>query len=276
MSVTLTQLAYQSLRDLGCLRPGQTTSQDVLNDILYEANQLIDAWLLDRFLVYQLTINEFTLTAGQQFYTIGPNETSNRVISGTTFFPIQNARPTRIEYANIILTTVTPVVRQSMEILRDDKQWGRIRVEQIPFAIPLKLFYDHGFDNTNGFGLIYLWPGPQSSYGLEYYTWKQLQSFASLTTPLNFPPGYQRLMQKNLAVEIAPMMRMYAKVPGPGGLRSYDPAMLARVEMQAREAKRDVEQYNAPEEAVLVDPAFSGSNRKASFNYGSGDLGSPR
>jgi hypothetical protein len=267
MSVTLNTIAYQALRDLGCLRPGQTTSADVLSDILYQANQLIDAWLIDRFLVYTIAINAYTLTAGTQIYTIGPTVSAPNIVA---------PRPTRIEYANIILNTVSPPVRQSVEILRDDKQWGRIRVQQIPFAIPLKLYYDMGFSTTDGHGTIYLWPGPQSSYQLELFTWQQLQSFPSGTTPLIFPPGYQRLIQKNLAVEIAPMMRMYAKVPGPGGLRSYDPAMLAKVEMQAREAKHDLEQYNAPEDAVLVDLAYSGGSRKASFNYGTGDIGSPR
>lgn len=37
-------------------------------------------------------------------------------------------------------------------------------------------------------------------------------AFADATTNYNFSPGYQELIQANLAVRIAPMMKIYAKI----------------------------------------------------------------
>jgi len=265
MSLTFTQLATQSLRDIGCLRPGQQTSTDVLADCLTAGNQLLDGFLIDKLLVYTISIAAYTLTAAKQSYTIGPAESAPNFTA---------ARPTRIEEANLILNTVTPVVRLPMQLL-DDSQWAAIRVQQIPSAIPLKLYYDGGYSQTTGAATIYLWPGPLANYQLELFTWQQLQEFADLTTSYIFPPGYARLMRKALGVEIAPMMRMYAKVPGPGGIRGYDPQMLALVIAQADQARMDVEAYNAPAPVAISDPMFGGgAARRTAWNYAIGEYGS--
>ena len=63
MALNLTQLAYQALRDLGCLRPGQTTSADVLADILAAANEVIDQWALERLFVLYGAAPGTTLTS---------------------------------------------------------------------------------------------------------------------------------------------------------------------------------------------------------------------
>ena len=52
MATNLTQIAYGALRDLGELRPGQSTSTDVMADILSEANSMIDSWAQFRLVIY--------------------------------------------------------------------------------------------------------------------------------------------------------------------------------------------------------------------------------
>lgn len=273
---TLTQFATQALVDLGCLRHGQTQSADTTAAILTAAQQLVDSWLLDELLVPFIRIDVYTLTAGTQYYTIGPNEVAGRVLNegNITTKPIQATRPTYIQWANLLINTTSPVVRQPIEILRDDNEWGKLRVQQIPFAIPYKLYYDKQFDPTNGFGVLYLWPGPQASYQLELFTWNQVQNFPDAVTPLAFGPGYARFIRKNLAVEIAPMMQMYGKTPDDNGnrMRAPIPEMLAEVKRQAREARAELENYNAPEPAVVVDEAFQGTRGRGTFSYGSGDV----
>jgi len=261
MSVTLTQLTYQALRDIGALRPGQTTSTDVLNDCLTEANQMLQMFLMDELMVFTILQSDYTLTALSQFYTIGPNENPPN---------FRATRPTKIENANIIINTVSPVVRRPMTILNHE-EYANIRVQQIPSALPLKIYYDYGF-TTSQAGTIFIWPGPISGYILELFTWQQLSTFPDLVTPLTFPPGYERLLRKNLAVSIAPMMRLYAKVPGPGGMRSYDPLMLEEVKMQAVEAKMWVKSFNAPAAPAKCDPMYNGKNHMGgAWNYGTGE-----
>jgi hypothetical protein len=55
MAYNLTQIATQALRDIGELRPGQSTSTDVTSDILFAANEMLDKWTLDRILVYYVS-----------------------------------------------------------------------------------------------------------------------------------------------------------------------------------------------------------------------------
>lgn len=271
-------LAYMALRDLGCLRPGMGFSADMGNDILLAANQMLDAWLLNRLYVPWQVLTQFNTIGGTQFYCIGPNETVPRVINGQTFINVQAARPIKIEYCDVILNTFSPPVRQPVEILEDDKDWERIRVQQIPTAIPLKLYYDKSANpdgHGGSFALMYFWPGPQSSYQIELLQWEPLQQFPTLTTPITVPPGYQRLIQKQLAVEIAPLARIYAKLhPHDENIKDYDPEMLAMVKSQAAQARRDVEMYNAVWARPIVDYAyFGGSGRSGGFNYGTGDVG---
>jgi hypothetical protein len=263
---TLTQLAYQALRDLGGLLPGQTTSPDVLNDIFTVANEMLDSWLLEKYLVYADTASAYTLTPGVQQYLIGPNN-PGALPPGAAW--IQAARPTRIDDANVILNTVTPVVRLQVSLLNRD-QWAAIAVQQLPDAIPLNLYYDGNFDNTFGYGTLNIWPGPLTNYQLELYTWQQLQQFQDLTTPLSFPPGYALMIRKNLAVHIAPMMKLYNKL----GRVSWEisEATLTQVAAQAKEAKDAVVSYNAPQLVMSCDPAYL-SKRGNAWNYALGTLG---
>ncbi len=267
ISLTPNQLAYQALRDLSCLRAGQTASPDLLADIYAAANQMLDAWLIDELFVPSFKIATYTLTAGGQFYLIGPGA-ANTVIGGVQYYGINDNRPAQIERANVILNTTTPPVHTPIDLIGVD-DWAAIRVPQIPLAIPLKLYYDRAFDQTTGLARIFLWPGPIYAYQLEMFTWQQLVAFASQSTSYNFPPAYARAIQKNLAVEIAPLCRLYAKY---GRVEKPDGEALELVREQARDAKANLQSYNAPDPIMHCDPAFSSATRrKGSFNYAIGE-----
>ncbi len=250
-----TNICYGALRDIGCLRPGQSTSPDVLNDCRDIGNQMIDSWQIDGLMVYAFTAYIHQLVAGQQTYTIGP--TGNFTAGG---------RPTGIQDANIILNTTNPVVRRPCELINVD-QWAALRVRDIPFAIPTKLYYDNGFSAT-GDASINLWPGPLESYQLEIFQSAQLRNFADLTTVYLFPPGYEKAIRKCLAMEIAPAMEIYNKL---ANLERPRPALLQLVAQQAQEALYNVKSYNAPEPLLVCDGAFRGSSKGGAFNYMTGD-----
>jgi hypothetical protein len=251
---TATALINDSITDIAILRPGQVASDDLLQIGLRSLNQLLDAWLLNALLVPAQVANSYPLTAAVS-YTIGP--------TGADFTA---PRPTGIEEANIILNTFTPSVRKPL-YLANAEEWAAIRVQGIPNNIPSILYYDKGFDATNGFGTINLWPQSVPGYLLELYTWQQLQSFPDLTTAIKLPPGYARAIRKNLAVELAPTLQMYFKVSQP---------MLAAVKQQADQAKREIENYNAPDALLRCDPAFRGSSRAGGWNYFDGTTGGVR
>lgn len=255
--MTATQLAYRALRDIGCLRAGGTTSPDILNDILNQLNDMIDEWQMDRFMMFTIAISTFNLQGGKQSYTIGP--------IGTDFVA---PRPTRIENANIILNTVTPSVRVPLEVI-NDAQFSLIPVRDIPRAIPLRLFYDGGFDSVKGFATLFFWPGPLVNYQYEQFAWQQLQSFADLNTSYLFPPGYANCLRKNLAVQIAPMMEISSKV---ARLAQPRQSLLQLVMKQAADAKAALQSYNAPAPVMACDEAYM-DGRGGGFNYATGEGG---
>ncbi len=252
------QLAYQALRDLGCIRTGQGAPPDLLTDILVAANQLIDDWLIDNLMIYAFLADIYSLSGSSQSYTIGP--------SGADFTA---PRPTDIQDANILLNTVSPVVRQPVKIINVD-QWANIRVRNIQPAIPLVLYYDRGFDATLGYGTINLWPGPQANYQLEIFTPKQLTEFPDQTTAIRFPPAYANAIRKCLAVSIAPMMALYAKF---NNHFTSPLATLPLIEKQANRAKAGLMASNTKMNVMNLDPAFSGMQSGSDWNYLLGTTG---
>jgi hypothetical protein len=254
MGVNATQLAYRALRDIGCIGPGQTTSADILADILAALNEHIDLDLLNPLMVYAFRPDIYNLQASLQTYLIGPGQAPPN---------FNAARPTEIHKANIVLNDVTPFVRLPLSVINVD-DFASIRVRAIPSAIPLDLYYVKDFDNTSGFGTLQLWPGPLKNYQLELFTWQQLQAFPDLTTALNFPPGYVKYLRKTLAVEIAPMMELNNKL---ANLAKPRPSLLQLVMKQAQDAKEDIESYNAQDPKLSCDEAFRGGNSGGAFNY---------
>lgn len=279
ITYTATQLGYKAMRYLGAMRPGQTPSPDMLNDILSELNDMIDAWQLDRRKIWAVDPQIYTLTATVQFYFIGPNATGGTDANGNTWGVLGGAatlRPTAIENANIVLTGLSnPPVRRPIALINAD-QWADIRVQSIPSAIPLRLWYDHNFGQdlatpapNQGIGAVYLWPGPLGNYSLELYTTDniaQLLAFANLTTAYAFPPGYPQAVALSLAEKIAPMVQVYLKIKNP---------LTAEVKRQAAEARAVIEGYNAPTRLMKVDSAVLG-NARGGWNYAIGEYNGAR
>lgn len=259
-STNLTTFAEQAARDLGCLRSGQSLSTDILNDIREAANQMLDQWLIDELLIIASPATAFVLTAGIYQYTIGPSEIAPNFTA---------PRPTEIVDANIILNQYNPVLRTPLEIINVD-QWSDIPIQNLQNALPTRMYYERGFDTTTGSARIFLWGAPLlSSYSLEIFAWDQkvLQAFPDLTTAYIYPPGYQKLIRKSLAVTIAPMMNMYCKSARSEGLMAPSDAMLAMVVKEADAARTLVESYNAPDPLIISDPSFIGSSGTPGWNW---------
>lgn len=252
--MTFTQLLQRSLRHLNYVRPGQSPGPDVKNECLLIGNDMLDAWLLDELLVFARRADPYTLTPGIQSYTIGP--TGDFV----------TARPTKIEEANIILNTTTPVVRKPIEVINPPNvsAWALIAVQSIPNAIPLILWYDGNWSQTAGNATIRIWPGPLAAYQLELFTWQQLQSFADLTTNYTFPPGYTEAMSWGLAEKLGPMYQYFAQVKQ---------ADMKTISAQALKAKAAIQNYNAPEVLNQCDVAYLGRRRGGAFNFLTGGNG---
>ena len=247
--ISLSDLANDALNDLGCLRPGQVGTDDMLQSCRRSANQMLDSWLIDAMIVSAAIGSIIPLTIGKGSYMAGP---------GGDIDP----RPTAILGANLILNQFTPTTRVPLFSTTNVQYWESIIVRDISASQPQILYYDKGFDEA-GSGAVNLWPPPDKTYGLEIFTCSQLQQFADLTTQYLFPPGYALMIRKNLAVQIEPSMRVYRK------LANLD---MRQLEADARKSKADVMSYNAPAPLLAPDPAFSG-RRHGGWNYLTGEHG---
>lgn len=258
-AITLGAFAYQAARDLGCIRAGQTMSADVVADILDAANQMLDGWLLEDLMIPASPASIFNLTAGLQDYIIGPGQVAPN---------FDAPRPTEIEIANIILNTVTPVLRTPLEILQVEQK-AAIPVQQLANTLPTRLYYEKNFNVADGSARIYIWGGAIDAYQLELFTPDQsvLHSFADATTAYLYPPGYPNLIRKSLAVAIAPLMSMYSKADRAQHVLMPSNERLQLVMKQADEARISVQGYNEESPILTGDPAFLGNSARRGWSY---------
>lgn len=225
-------MILRALRLNGEKAHGGTLSSDEQTDYLSDLNAMMDSWNLERLMVYQLLQESKALTSSVGSYTIG---------SGGAF---STTRPNRI---------VDPCfIRDSANVdhpltLIDAPMYGSIFQKDVDGTYPSYLFYDGAFSSS--LGTIFLYPEPAASLTLYINSWKQLQTFALISTTVALPPGYQRAIEFNLAVEIA------------GGFKNVSPEV-AKI---ARESKAAIKGFNAPSGVLRLDAGIAGNARSNIF-----------
>lgn len=232
---TPSTMILRALRLIGEKTVGGTLSTDEQTAYLADLNTMIESWSLERLMVYQLLQESFALVAGTASYTIG---------SGGTF---NTARPNAL--ADPCFTRDTTNYDRPLTLV-DAQTYGRIALKGTGNTYPSYLFYDHAW--TAGLGSITLYPLPSAGLTLYINSWKQLQSFAAIGTTLSLPPGYQRAIEFNLAVELA------------GGFTNVS----VEVAKIARESKAVIKQVNDPNNILLM-PLGVARRRRWNINTGS-------
>jgi len=185
-----------ALRSLGVLAAGEVPAYDDSADALIALNNLLDQWASERLQIYALVNTTFALTASQASYTIG---------SGGN---VAIARPVLLDHVNYIDTSLTPDAEFPLTKLTDD-DWAGIQIKALTAAIPTAWWYQTSFPT----GTLYFWPVPTgTTLSGSLYVPTAVVQFAALTTSVSLPPGYQRMLTSNLALELAPD---YGALPQP-------------------------------------------------------------
>jgi hypothetical protein len=81
-----------------------------------------------------------------------------------------------------------------------EQYWNNISDKTATSAIPQKILYRPSFP----FGQIVVYPVPTGAPVLHLRSEKMIGSYAVLTSSQYLPPGYQRLLELSLAVDLAP------------------------------------------------------------------------
>lgn len=181
-----TALSYieAAMGGLGLLRAGETVAAEDAALGLLRLNLLLDAWENEGLFGYATTNNVFTLPASATSRTIGAAQQINmvrplRLLSGSF------SRLSGIDYP------LEPVTEGEYNAISLKSSYQLIA--------PAVCFYDGGVPT----GIVYFWPAPASAVEVHLITPTAKTTAANTTTDLVHPPGYQRAIARQLALEIA-------------------------------------------------------------------------
>ncbi len=207
---------------------GRTPGQSEQTDLLFVANAMLDAWSIERLVVYQVARDIYTFTPGVQIYTLGPGGTFN------------GPRPVRIERASALDVVANPStpVEVPLEILRTIAAWQRVAVKNTGSTLPQKLYSDNAFP----LAMLSFWPYPTVANQVALYVWRALAAFASVDDDVEFPPAYVDAIRYNLALRFGEELQR---------------PVSDRVERLAIEAKSAIKRLNAPLIELRCDPAIA-------------------
>lgn len=227
---TALDLITRSMRLAKILGTNEEPTAQEATDALSSLNSLLEAWSLERLLIHYVLRTTKTLTSGVATYTVGTGGDIN-----ITYPPfVEDSSYVTLDGGDYALK------------LLDEQSYRRISLKTAT-GIPEFLFYDKQYPLAR----VVLYPTPNAAYVLNFASWAPLQTFATLTTELALPLGYKRMIEMNLAVELAPEY----------GLDAPD-----RVAIAASMSKTAVKRINAPDHVLRVETAMITSPFSAGIN----------
>lgn len=173
----------RALRLIGALDPEESPTTNETANVLEALNGLIDSWRNDRLIVWSITNVTKTLTAGDGTYTIG---------SGAD---INTTRPVVIKGAYVTQNGSDYPV----DVITEEAYRGIVS-KTTQSSLPQLVYYDPAVAS----GTIYLWPVPSVGNVLTLSVWSPISTLAAAGTTVTLPPGYERALASNLAIDIAP------------------------------------------------------------------------
>lgn len=179
---TARQLIKSALRKIGAITKNENPTADEAVDGLQALNGILSSWSNDSTKIYARAIESFVLTSGDGEYTIG---------AGADF---NTTRPVSIVSAYVRSGDVDYTLEKVT-----DSDFADIGFKSVQ-GIPRYINYDYNYAT----GKIKLYPVPGSGYTLYLISEKELSTIASLDTDIAFPPGWERALIYNLALDLSP------------------------------------------------------------------------
>lgn len=184
--MTPRDLIKSTLRLIGAIATGETPTADELADSLVTLNGMLGSWSNQTLLINAKTREPFTLTPGQGRYEVGPDADFNTV------------RPITILNASI-LENQSEENEIPIKIL-NHQEWQQIAVKDTYSSLPTKIY----FEGTYPYETMNLWPVPSVANELILYSLKPITAFEDADVEIMLPPGYERALRYNLAMELGP------------------------------------------------------------------------
>lgn len=176
---TARELIYDAMTAAGILGQGDVAPSAADAQIgLRRLQRMLDSWSVDNLMVYATTQETITLSAGDGTYTTSNLSTNTRPVdvepafirlSGTDY-PLRRA--TRQEYAGL----------------------GYKTSEGIPYMV--------WYEPSMTAGAFTFYPVPNETMTAYFNVRRVLASSLTLDTSFSLPPGYEKAIADNLAVEL--------------------------------------------------------------------------
>jgi len=185
MATTANDMILQGMQHAGVL--GLRDDLDAANAAygLKVLNSMLDSWRLEKLMVFHLKQEELTLVVNQRSYSIG---------DGAADF--DTPRPIEI---------VDPVfIREGqydypVKLIQKNEYGKLVTKTNVTSNLPRFLFYDQSYPN----GTIFIYPAPSAANTLVINSPQIIQNFATKTTAVSLPPGYQDAIEYELAIRFA-------------------------------------------------------------------------
>ncbi len=182
---TALDLIKRAMRIAQVYQIGEEPSADEAADCLTALNAMLSSWSNEKLMIPVSIIETLQMVAAQSVYTIGP--TGDLV----TTRPMSLGDGSYITYQDITYP---------LEII-DATQYSSIPYKAQTSIIPVYAWFSPTYQNSE----LTIWPVPTSAdVDLVLEMWCALTSFATLSTVVSLPPGYEDTIAYNLAVRIAP------------------------------------------------------------------------
>lgn len=221
-----------ALLDIGAREAGEPVGPDDANEAFALLNMMLDQWSNESLMV--VSISEIIATiAGATDWTIGPGG------------QIPGVRPLRINSAFVRVATIDyPVSVINVE------QYELIGLKQLNGPWPRAVYYNSG----SPLGLLKFWPLP-SSGEIHLFVDQIFTKFSTLNDTIQFPPGYEMALRRNLAMELMPS---YGKA---------SPTQISMIQRSAATTKGAIKGTNMdPSQVSVFDGALTqGSRTDAGF-----------
>lgn len=186
---TVNDLVKASLQRIGVLAASETPSAEDATLGLTRINELLDQWAAENLQIYTYTRTVFTITSGTATYNVGSGQTVNMT---------RPASPTLINHVYFQDTSVSPTIEYTLSPLTEDA-YALIPQKDLTSPFPTSWYYNPTYPN----GTLIFWPVPTKTtlQGVVYAP-TPVGQFTALTSTLSLPPGYRRMIEAALAIEL--------------------------------------------------------------------------
>ncbi len=249
MPLLVSDLTYRAQRIAGLLtEAGRTSGPEVQVDSLAILNSMVDSLRTENLLIWANVRSDFPTVSNKGAYTIG---------AGGDW---DIDRPEKIDLANWVFTNNSPNTEVPIRI-RTIQEWAGLTPKSQTSTIATDLYYEPFVRELAPFGRVNLWPIPLGSWKVALYLWQMLVQFASLADQVILPDGYRKMLEYNLAVELAAQFPQRQK--------------LSQLSIDiARKSKAAVKLMNSPDLLMQCDPGALGMNQRGGYRIRSNSYSS--